>query len=112
MGSDISPIWAQRKPQHLLPRAFQIDPGTHFFGFDVRTPWEIYDLGPLWGPLWALFGKLEIAVWRAGTGWLARKFGTVKGPAVGPTRKAGGWLAVWWAGTGWSHPRGPHKDNN
>ena len=51
MGPNISPIWTPREGQRRPKSAFEIDPGTPFFGFDVGKPWKT-DLGPIWPPSW------------------------------------------------------------
>ena len=38
-------------------RAFEIDRGSPFFGFDVGRPWKT-DLGPIRGPSWGPLGLI------------------------------------------------------
>ena len=61
MGPNMGPTWAPRGPPNRPKSAFEIDPGSPFFGFDVGKPWET-DLGaiwvPSWGHLWPILGHL------------------------------------------------------
>ena len=57
MGPNMGPTWAPRGPPKRPKSAFEIDPGSPFFGFDVGRPWKT-DLGAIWDPSWGPLGPI------------------------------------------------------
>ena len=57
IGRKIGSTWAPRGGQNPPKWAFQIGPGSPFFGTDVGKPWKT-DLGAIWRPSWGPLGPI------------------------------------------------------